>query len=295
MTATLRTMLKQFHQRINGPAIKYDMKLYFRMLDEIKKYELNLKKKTDKQLNQISQKLITQAQKDTSLDDLLIEAFALVHEAAFRVLNLSPFDVQIIGAIVMHQGKLAEMQTGEGKTLSAVFPSYLNALTGRGVHVLTFNDYLARRDAEWMRPVYKFIGLTIGYVQEGMSSRQRRKSYSADITYLSAKEAGFDFLRDSLCDNTKNCVHRPFNYAIIDEADSILIDEARIPLVIAGTSDTYISDTCHMASVARELKINSDLKLDEAARNIYFTGDGLKRVEKLLNCRICMHLKTSMY
>ncbi|MFC1823528.1 accessory Sec system translocase SecA2 [Thermodesulfobacteriota bacterium] len=284
MRDTFFPRLKRFHQRINGSAVKYDLTPYFRILDEIKKHESNLKKKTDCQLKQISQELTVQAQKDMSLDDLLVKAYALVCEAVYRVLGLRPFDVQIIGAIVMHQGELAEMQTGEGKTLSAVFPSYLNALTGRGVHVLTFNDYLAHRDAKWMGPVYQFLSLTTGYVQEGMSSAERRKAYSSDITYLSAKEAGFDFLRDSLCDNINDRVHRPFNYAIIDEADSILIDEARIPLVIAGNSDTYISDTYHMATIARELEVNRDLELDESARNIYLTDYGLKRVENLLNC-----------
>jgi preprotein translocase subunit SecA len=284
MAETLIMRLKRFHQRIDGSAIEYDLTPYFKILDEIQKNESKLKTKTDCQLKQISQALTAQAQRDLSLDDLLVEAYALVREAVYRVLSLSPFDVQIIGAIVMHQGKLAEMQTGEGKTLSAVFPSYLNALAGRGVHVLTFNDYLAHRDAKWMGPVYQFLGLTVGYVQEGMSSAERRSAYSADITYLSAKEAGFDFLRDSLCDNIEDRVHRPFNYAIIDEADSILIDEARIPLVIAGTSDTSISDTYHMASIAREMEINRDLEMDESARNIYLTDYGLKRVEKLLNC-----------
>ena len=284
MTEALIMRLKRFHQQLNGSTVKYDLTPYFSTLDEIKKHESNLKKKTDCQLKQISQGLTAQAQKDMNLDDLLVKAYALVRESIIRVLGLNPFDEQIIGAIVLHRGEVAEMQTGEGRTLSAVFPSYLNALTGSGVHVLTFNDYLARRDAEWMGPVFQFLGLTIGYIKEGMSSRQRRKAYSADITYLSAKEAGFDFLRDSLCDNIKDRVQRPFNYAIIDEADSILIDEARIPLVIAGTSDTYISDTYHMATIARELEINIDLELDESARNIYFTDDGLQRVEKLLNC-----------
>ena len=153
VTKTLIERLKRFHHRINGSTVKYDLTPYFSILDEIKKHESNLKKKTDCQLKQISQELTAQAQKDMSLDDLLVKAYGLVREAVYRVLSLSPFDVQIIGAIVMHQGELAEMQTGEGKTLSAVFPSYLNALTGRGVHVLTFNDYLARRDAKWMGPV----------------------------------------------------------------------------------------------------------------------------------------------
>jgi len=284
MTETLITRLKRFHQRIDGSAIKYDLTPYFGILDEIQKYESKLKNKTNCQLKQISKELTAHDQKDVSLDDLLVEAYALVRETVNRVLCLSPFDVQIIGAIVIHEGKLAEMQTGEGKTLSAVFPSYLNALTGKGVHVLTFNDYLAYRDAKWMGPVYQFLGLTVGYVQEGMSSAKRRKAYAADITYLSAREAGFDFLRDSLCDDIEDRVHRPFNFAIIDEADSILIDEARIPLVIAGTSDTHISDTYHMARIARELEINSDLEPDESARNIYLTDYGLKRVEKFLIC-----------
>jgi preprotein translocase subunit SecA len=284
VTETLIARLKRFHHRINGSTVKYDLTPYYSLLDEIKKHESNLKKKTDCQLKQISQELSAQAQKDMSLDGLLVKAYALVREAVCRVLGLNPFDMQLIGAIAMHQGELAETQTGEGKTLSAVFPSHLNALAGRGVHVLTFNDYLARRDAKWMEPVYQFLSLTTGYVQEGMSSRQRRKAYSADITYLSAKESGFDFLRDSLCDNIKDRVHRPFNYAIIDEADSILIDEARIPLIIAGNSDTHISDTYYFASIVKGLEINSDLELDESARNIYFTDCGLKRVEKVLNC-----------
>jgi preprotein translocase subunit SecA len=281
---TLVTRLKRFHQRIDGSAIEYDLTPYFRILAEIQKNESKLKTKTDCQLKQISQALTAQAQKDIGLDDLLVEAYALVCEAVNRVLSLSPFDVQIIGAIAMHQGKLAEMQTGEGKTLSAVFPSYLNSLKGRGAHVLTFNDYLAHRDAEWMGPVYQFLGLTVGYIKEGMSSAERRSAYAADITYLSAKEAGFDFLRDSLCDSIEDRVHRPFNYAIIDEADSILIDEARIPLVIAGTSDTSISDTHHMARIAREMEINRDLEIVESARNINLTDYGLRRVEQLLNC-----------
>jgi preprotein translocase subunit SecA len=284
MTESLKTGLKRLHQYINGSTVKYSLTPYFSILDEIKKYESNLKEKTDCQLKQISKELISIAQKDMSLDDLLVRTYALVCEAVYRVLRLSPFDAQIIGAIAMHQGKLAEMQTGEGKTLSAVFPSFLNALKGKGVHVLTFNDYLAHRDSKWMGPVYKFLGLTIGYVQEGMSNKERRKAYSKDITYLSAKEAGFDFLRDSLCDNIKDRVHRLFNYAIIDEADSILIDEARIPLVIAEDSGTHISDTNYFASIVKGLRINSDIEFDESARNVYLTDSGLKHVEKVLNC-----------
>jgi preprotein translocase subunit SecA len=184
----------------------------------------------------------------------------------------------------MHLGKLAQMQTGEGKTLAAVFPVYLNALSGRGVHVLTFNDYLARRDAKWMGPVYNFLGLTAGYVQEGMSLADRRKAYNSDITYLTAKESGFDYLRDNLCYDRKNIVHRLFNYAVIDEADSILIDEARVPLIIAGASDDYAAKTYNIARIVRKLEEKTDFEYDEYVRNIYLTEKGLKKVENILNC-----------
>jgi preprotein translocase subunit SecA len=243
-----------------------------------------LKKKTDHQLAKMSQELSLQARHDGLLDDLLIKAFALVREVVWRVLHLRPFDVQLIGGIVLHQGKLAEMQTGEGKTLTAVFPAYFNALTKQGVHILTFNDYLARRDAQWMGPVYQFLGLTVGYVQEGMSRVERQNAYAADITYLTAKEAGFDFLRDSLCTQQEECVHRPFNFVIIDEADSILIDEARIPLVIAGASDESIPETYRMANIARKLQYGVDVEFDDAARNVHLTDLGLQRVETLLHC-----------
>ena len=176
------------------------------------------------------------------------------------------------------------MQTGEGKTLTAVFPAYLNGLSGKGIHVLTFNDYLARRDALWMGSVYNFLGLSVGFVQEGMRIEDRQKAYRADITYLTAKESGFDFLRDSLCYSYENIVHRAFHYAIIDEADSILIDEARIPLIIAEASDDALASTYRMARIARQLIEKSDFEFDEYARNIHLTDNGLKRAEGLLNC-----------
>ena len=184
----------------------------------------------------------------------------------------------------MNQGKIAQMQTGEGKTLAAVFPAVLNALEGKGVHVLTFNDYLAKRDAKWMGPVYQFLGLSVGYVQEGMSIGMRKKAYAADVTYLSAKEAGFDYLRDSLCYDLRNVVHRPFHFAIIDEADSILIDEARIPLVIAGSEDNYLSDLHRYAEVVRQFKNGIHYEFDEYARNIHLTDTGQAKVEKELQC-----------
>ncbi|MBN2089269.1 accessory Sec system translocase SecA2, partial [candidate division KSB1 bacterium] len=276
--------IKKYHQRLNGSTIEYDLSSYQMILNEINQLKSEFENKSDEQLKSISHGFIKRARNQECLDDFLVEAYALVREVIWRVLKLRPFDVQIIGGIAMHQGKLAEMQTGEGKTLTAVFPAYLNALSGEGVHVLTFNDYLARRDAKWMGPVYEFLGLRVGFVQEGMSIEDRQKAYRSDITYLTAKEAGFDFLRDSLCYDLANMVHRDFYYAIIDEADSILIDEARVPLIIAGASDEFVTDTFRMAQIARGLQENIDFQFDEYARNIFLSDQGLKRVENLLNC-----------
>ena len=184
----------------------------------------------------------------------------------------------------MHQGKIAEMNTGEGKTLAAVLPAYLNALSGKGVHVLTFNDYLARRDAKWMGPVYQSLGLTVGCIQEGMSPQQKKKAYASDITYSTAKEAGFDFLRDHLCYRRKDLVHRKFHFAIVDEADSILIDEARIPLVIAKSTTDRKEESGNLVQLIKGLKEGRDFEIDEGRHNIYLTNHGLRRIEKRLSC-----------
>lgn len=269
---------------MSSSTIEYNLTGYNNALNKIKQLETKLTHQTDAQLQHISEKLFHEARQGESLDNLLVEAYALVCETARRTLKLHPFDVQVVGGIVLHRGNLAEMQTGEGKTLVAVSPAYLNALTGKGVHVLTFNDYLARRDSQWMGAIYKFLGLSVGYVQEGMSISERQKAYRADITYLSAKEAGFDFLRDSLCYHKDDIVHRTFNFAIIDEADSILIDEARIPLVIAGTSNDHDANIYYIAQIVRKLEKGIDFEFDEYARNIYLTDAGLQHAEKLLNC-----------
>jgi hypothetical protein len=203
-----------------------------KLLAEINK--IDLRSVDDQGLKQMSASLKRRALRGIPPEELLVEAFALVREAAFRTVRMRPFDVQMLAGIVLHYGALAEMQTGEGKTLAATAPVYLNSLYGKGVHVLTFNDYLAKRDAGWMGPLYDFLGVTCGYIQEGMSKEQRRNAYAADITYLTAKEAGFDYLRSFLANSPDELVQRTFNYALVDEADSILIDEARIPLVIAG-------------------------------------------------------------
>jgi len=218
------------------------------------------------------------------LDDLLPDCFALVRESARRELGERPYDVQMLAGIALHRGCLVEMQTGEGKTLAAVAPVALNALTGRGVHVLTYNDYLARRDAAWMGPVYARLGLTAGFVQEGLTAEERRRAYACDVTYLTVKEAGFDLLRDSLCLDPCGQVHRPFHCALVDEADSILIDEARIPLVIAGSFDETQTDLLRLAAIARRLERGLDYATDEYARNIFLTDRGAQRAEHLLGC-----------
>ena len=217
------------------------------------------------------------------LDSLLVEGFALAREAARRTLGQRPYDVQIAGGIALHDGRIAEMRTGEGKTLAAVAPVFLAALGGRGVHVLTFNDYLARRDAAWMGPVYERLGLTVGAVQEGMAPTDRRDAYARDVTYVTAKEAGFDLLRDGLALRREHQVHRPFHVAIVDEADSILIDEARVPLVIAGATAADDSGLLpRFAGIARRLERGTDYDLDEHARNVFLTERGTLVVESEL-------------
>jgi preprotein translocase subunit SecA len=244
----------------------------------------NLEAWNDQRLQAESLRLQKEARSGTPLDKLLVDAYALVCEAAKRKLGLQPYDVQIMAAIALHEGFLIEQHTGEGKTLSAVMPAYLNALSGEGVHVLTFNDYLASRDAEWMGPIYRFLGLTVNSVQAGMSLSEKREAYAADITYVTAKEAGFDYLRDTIALNEADTVHRPFHYVIVDEADSLLLDEARVPLVITGESDPSGNDGSRFAEVARQLKQDEHYDFDEFQRNVYLNEAGSAIAESLLGC-----------
>lgn len=238
----------------------------------------------DQRLQSESLRLRQEAQSGTPLDELLVDAYALVCEASKRTLGLQPYDVQIVAAIALHERMLIEQHTGEGKTLSAVMPAYLNALIGDGVHVLTFNDYLAHRDAQWMGPIYRFLGLTVNSVQAGMSLSDKRLAYAADITYVTAKEAGFDFLRDTIALDAADTVHRPFHYVIVDEADSLLLDEARVPLVISGESDLSNSDGIRFAEIARQLGQVQHYDFDESQRNVYLNEAGAAKVEALLGC-----------
>jgi preprotein translocase subunit SecA len=212
------------------------------------------------------------------------EIFALAYEASRRSLGLEPFDTQLIAGLAMSRGSMIELPTGEGKTLAAVFPACFHALSGRGVHVLTFNDYLARRDASWMGPIYEALGLSVGCIQEGMSPSEKRAAYSCDVTYATAKEAGFDFLRDQIAYDQAALVHRPFHFAIVDEADSILIDEARIPLVISGAEDRAAWDTNRIAAIVKGLTSGKDFETDDEHRNVFLTEAGIDTIESLLDC-----------
>ena len=276
--------LRDAFERGRRKWIESNLSFYRKVLAKIDTRGREIEGFSDSQLRELSDDLLSRARAGTAVEDLLVEAYALVREVASRVLGMRPFDEQILGGIAMHQGKLVEMQTGEGKTLVAVLPAYLNALTGQGIHVLTFNDYLARRDADWMGPAYEFLGLTVGFIQEGMSPSERQQAYRCDITYATAKEAGFDFLRDHLCTDPDDLVHRPFHMAIVDEADSILIDEARIPLVIAGSTDEVVADPYEMAQFVRKLEPDVDYNTDENGRNVYLTDSGLDRAERALRC-----------
>jgi preprotein translocase subunit SecA len=230
------------------------------------------------------------------LDEILVEAFAVVREAGRRVLNMRHFDVQLIGGMVLHEGKIAEMKTGEGKTLVATLPVYLNALPGRGVHVVTVNDYLAKRDSEWMGQLYRFLGLTVGVIVHDLDDQQRREAYAADVTYGTNNEFGFDYLRDNMKFDLRDCVQRKHNYAIVDEVDSILIDEARTPLIISGASEESTDKYARVNRIIPQLErgeeidttpgepkqLTGDYVVDEKHRNITVTDEGWERVERLL-------------
>ncbi|MCB2291636.1 hypothetical protein LGK97_18140 [Clostridium sp. CS001] len=219
-------------ERVENSANKAEYNSYKKIVEQIK--QVSFESLNNQEILNKSHEFRNKLSKGIPMDDIIIEVFALAMLAVKRVLKISPYDEQLIAGIAMHKGRLIEMQTGEGKTLAAVFPAFLNALSGLGCHILTFNDYLARRDAEWMGPVYEMLGLTVGFVQENMKKSEKQRAYASDIIYVTAKVAGFDYLVDSLCYKESELMQRPFNFAIIDEADSILIDEARIPLVIAS-------------------------------------------------------------
>ena len=231
-----------------------------------------------------------------ALDKILPEAFATVREAGKRILNMRHFDVQLIGGYFLHNGHIAEMRTGEGKTLVATLPAYLNALTGKGVHVITVNDYLAKRDSEWMGKIYKFLGLTVGVILSGGRSaddfEEKRKAYQCDITYGTNNEFGFDYLRDNMAASKEMLVQRPFNYAIIDEVDSILIDEARTPLIISGRLEKSAETYVLMSKIAPQLTKDVDYEVDEKNKNVILTEDGIDRAQELIGIKDLFDINT---
>src|ERR1700739_4791114 len=218
-----------------------------------------------------------------ALEPVIVTAFALVREAGRRFLNMRHFDVQLIGGMVLNSGKIAEMKTGEGKTLVATLPAALNALAGRGVHLITVNDYLARRAAEWMGPIFKMLGMTVGVIVHDLEDSQRRAAYGADITYGTNNEFGFDYLRDNMKYDLKDCVQRGHHFAIVDEVDSILIDEARTPLIISGPAEESTDKSYTIYKIIPKLIQEIDYTLDEKMRTATLTEEGVSKTERLLN------------
>ncbi|MFO7152094.1 MAG: preprotein translocase subunit SecA [Bacillota bacterium] len=269
-------------KKILGDPNEREIKKLMPIVEKVSDWEPRMKVLSDSQLREKTNEFKNRLRAGETLDDLLPEAYAVVREAARRTLGMRPFDVQVMGAIVLHQGRIAEMKTGEGKTLVATMPAYLNALTGKGVHVVTVNDYLARRDSEWMGEIYKFLGLEVGLIVHGLDFQERKKAYSADITYGTNNEFGFDYLRDNMVIYKEHIVQRELNYAIIDEVDSILIDEARTPLIISGQAEESTDIYYRFARFVPRLKAGEDYIVDEKAHSVIPTEKGIKKAEDFL-------------
>lgn len=261
---------------------KKDVKKLEKFAAQVNQYDKPFRELSDEALQAKTDEFKARLEKGETLNDIMAEAFAVVREASDRVLGLRHFDVQIMGGHVLHEGRIAEMKTGEGKTLVATAPVYLNALEGKGVHVVTVNDYLARRDAEQLSPLYNFLGLSVGLIVHGLDYVQRKDAYACDITYGTNNEFGFDYLRDNMVMHEQNMVQRPLNFAIVDEVDSILIDEARTPLIISGPAAKAKDLYTPMVGVVRRLKNEEDYTFDEKLKTVALTEEGTKHVESLL-------------
>jgi preprotein translocase subunit SecA len=275
-------MLHAILKKLVGSKNDRELKRLSLILDEINALEPAMTAASDEELQAKTPYFKEKLLQGAELDDILVEAFAVAREAARRTVQMRPFDVQVLGGLVLHEGKIAEMKTGEGKTLAATMPLYLNALAGRGGHLVTVNDYLAKRDAAWMGPIYNFLGLTVGVIVHGMDDIERRDAYHADITYGTNNEFGFDYLRDNMKFNLDEYVQRDFFYAIVDEVDSILIDEARTPLIISGASDESTDKYARVNQVIPHLRKEKDYTVDEKSRTSILTEEGVARVEEYL-------------
>jgi len=276
-------MLGVIARRLFGSKNERDLKKLDPIVSAVNELESAMKALSDDQMKARTLEFKDRVANGETVDDILPEVFALVREASVRTLGMRPFDVQIIGGLVLHQGKIAEMKTGEGKTLAAALPVCLNALTERGAHVVTVNDYLAQRDAEWMGAIYKFLGLSVGVIVHDLDDEQRRAAYNADITYGTNNEFGFDYLRDNMKFSLADYVQRELHYAIVDEVDSILVDEARTPLIISGPTHENTDRYYKINRIIPGLHKESHYTIDEKARSVVLTEDGVSRVEKSLN------------
>nr|ARO90924.1 preprotein translocase subunit secA [Corynoplastis japonica] len=264
---------------------------YLPLVKQINSLEQAIKKLTDQELKEKTTEFKIRLNNGQTLEELLPEAFAVVRETGIRTLNLRIFDVQLLGGIILHYGKIAEMKTGEGKTLVSALPAYLNALQGLGVHIVTVNDYLAKRDAKWTSEIYNFLGLNVGLIQQNMTKEERATNYSTDITYVTNSELGFDYLRDNMIINTEDIVQRPFSYCIIDEVDSILIDESRTPLIISEVSNAPTDKYKISKELSLLLKNKIDYEIDEKNRNIILTEKGITTCEQYLQLKDLYDLK----
>ncbi|MCE5335066.1 MAG: preprotein translocase subunit SecA [Desulfobacteraceae bacterium] len=269
-------------KKIFGSQNERNLKKIVPIVDEINQFEPPLRKLSDEGLRAKTVEFRERLENGEELDDLLPEAFAVAREASTRVLGMRPFDVQMIGGIVLHQGRIAEMKTGEGKTLVATMPVYLNALTGKGVHLVTVNDYLAKRDSEWMGRIYRFLGLSVGCIVHGLDDLERQANYNADVTYGTNNEFGFDYLRDNMKFRLEELVQRELNFAIVDEVDSILIDEARTPLIISGPAEKSTELYYRANRIIPQLQETAHYTKEEKTKTVALNEEGVARVEKLL-------------
>ncbi|MCP5104098.1 MAG: preprotein translocase subunit SecA, partial [bacterium] len=274
-------MFKYVINKIFGTSNERELKKYAHYVKAINAFETETAKLSDEGLRGYTDKFRERLKQGETLEDILEEAFAVVREVGKRTLNMRHFDVQLIGGIVLHQGRIAEMKTGEGKTLVATLAAYLNALGGKGVHVVTVNDYLAGRDSEWMGAIYKALGLSVGVIQHDMDEQDRQNAYNCDITYGTNNEFGFDYLRDNMKFDGESLVQREFNFAIVDEVDSILIDEARTPLIISGPTEESTSFYYHVNEFVKRVKREKDnYELDEKSKTVVLTEKGIGEAEK---------------
>ncbi len=275
-------MIFNFLTKVFGSKNERELNKIKPVVEMINKLEPELKAMSDEQLRSRTSIFKERIEKGEPLDNILPEAFATVREASVRTLKMRHFDVQLIGGIVLHQGKIAEMKTGEGKTLAATLPAYLNTLSGKGTHIITVNDYLARRDKEWMGQIYNFLGLTVGSILSGMDDAERKEAYGADIAYGTNNEFGFDYLRDNMKFDINSLAQRDLNFAIVDEVDSILIDEARTPLIISGPAEKSTGLYYKINEIIPRLKRDMDFTIDEKARTVVMTEEGVAKAENIL-------------